>query len=197
MSCALCRDAAPFCDWCLARVVGVHREQIQAYGRYWGRSASLQRALPSWERPGDRVLALRMVRSFQLVDPRASEALAQVWIESVVQQIHARIARRARDLAAARAPAARAPAEEWLMTRYGQPYTRARAPGAVGYLVRRRVAARWHEVSTSAGRPLVLPLDITREAFKQSVGPGAYKLIPVTEDGGRVPVQPPKSVTIL
>lgn len=83
------------------------------------------------------------------------------------------------------------------MTRYGQPYTRARAPGAVGYLVRRRVAARWHEVTTSEGRPLVLPLDITREAFKQGVGPGAYKLIPVTEHGARVPVQPPKSVTIL
>lgn len=79
----MCRDAA-LCDWCMARVVREHLHQVKLSARAWAAQLPpARRAIPSWDTPAGRALALGNVAPLRVADVRTGETLARAWIEEV------------------------------------------------------------------------------------------------------------------
>lgn len=194
----MCRDVA-LCDWCMARVVREHVHQVKLAARAWAAQLPAGRAVPGWDTPDGRALALGNVVPLGVVDVRTGEALARAWLDEAETATRRRAERRAMRPAAERTtPAPARPASEvaaaWLLDRDGQPYAIPR--GAVAFRVYQRRRGRLIEYVTPDGASLSLPLDLTGEAFARAViTPGDYQLVPVDTHGLCV-ARTPRSVTV-
>lgn len=91
----MCRDQATLCDWCVARVLNLHRGLVQSFAREWGVQAPLTRAVPTWEDEAGRALGLQMVQPLGIVDDHARATLARLWVETAASVLRRRAARRA------------------------------------------------------------------------------------------------------